>query len=57
MALSLLGIFIWHLINQVKLDDNNALVTLILLPILIVVMIIGSIVTIKLQERSKKISG
>jgi len=54
MALSLLGIFIWHLINQVKLNDNNALLTLILLPILIVVMIIGSIVTIKLQERTKK---
>ncbi|MCE7746743.1 MAG: amino acid permease, partial [Candidatus Heimdallarchaeota archaeon] len=57
MALSLLGIFIWHLINQVKLGDTNALITLILLPILIVVMIIGSLVTIKLQERSKKISG
>ena len=54
MALSLLGIFIWHLINQVKLGDDNALLTLILLPILIVVMIIGSIVTIKLQERTKK---
>ncbi|NPE08703.1 MAG: amino acid permease [Asgard group archaeon] len=57
MALSLLGIFIWHLINQVKQDDTNARVTLILLPILIVVMIIGSIVTIKLQERSKKVSA
>lgn len=57
MALSLLGIFIWHLINQVRLDDTNARITLILLPILIVVMIIGSIVTIKIQERSKKISA
>ncbi len=54
MALSLLGIFIWHLINQVMIGDTNARVTLILLPILIVVTIIGSIVTIKLQERSKK---
>ena len=57
MALSLLGIFIWHLINQVRLDDTNARITLILLPILIVLMIIGSIVTIKIQERSKKISA
>ena len=57
MALSLLGIFIWHLINQVMIGDTNARVTLILLPILIVVTIIGSIVTIKLQERSKKVSA
>lgn len=57
MALSLLGIFIWHLINQVKIGDTNARLTLILLPVLIVVMIIGSIITIKLQERSKKISS
>ncbi|NHJ32149.1 MAG: amino acid permease [Asgard group archaeon] len=57
MALSLLGVFIWHLINQVIQGDKNARLTLILLPILIVLMIIGSIVTIKIQERTKSVKG
>ncbi|MBK5114435.1 MAG: amino acid permease [Candidatus Heimdallarchaeota archaeon] len=54
LALSLLGVFIWHMINQVMQEDKNARLTLILLPVLIVLMIIGSIVTIKVQERTKK---
>ena len=54
IAISLLGVFIWHLINQITLGDKNARLTIILLPILIVLMIIGSIITIKLQERGKK---
>jgi amino acid transporter len=54
LALSLLGVFIWHMINQVMQDDKNARITLILLPLLIVLMIIGSVVTIRVQERTKK---
>jgi amino acid transporter len=55
LAVLLLGVFIWHLITQVIDGDTNSRLTLILLPILIAVMIIGSIVTIKLQERAKKV--
>jgi amino acid transporter len=58
MAITLFGIFIWHLISQLingdEIAHSNARLTLILLPVLITVMIIGSVITIKIQERAKK---
>ncbi len=57
MAILLFGIFIWHLITQFingdEITHSNARLTLILLPVLIMVMIIGSIITIKIQEKPK----
>ncbi|NHJ49139.1 MAG: amino acid permease [Asgard group archaeon] len=58
LAISLLGIFIWHLIDEVihstGESQQHARLTLILLPVLLAVMIIGSIITINIQEKSKK---
>lgn len=58
MAITLFGIFIWHLITQLingdEIAHSNARLTLILLPVLIIIMIIGSIITIKIQERAKE---
>ncbi len=53
ISLTLFGIFFWNLITDVKLGVEGSLTTLILLPVLIVVMTIGSIITIKLQEKKK----
>ncbi|HUU78579.1 MAG TPA: amino acid permease [candidate division Zixibacteria bacterium] len=58
MAFSLLGIFIWNLIKDVILEVsqgiyNKSLLTAILLPSLIIVMSIGSIVTIKIKSKNK----
>ncbi|MHA1463352.1 MAG: amino acid permease, partial [Candidatus Heimdallarchaeota archaeon] len=56
LATALFGIFLWNLIGQVVIEvsENNfsgSFVTIILLPILIIVMSIGSVITIKVQKK------
>ncbi len=56
LATALFGIFLWNLIGQVVIEvsENNfsgSFVTIILLPLLIVVMSIGSVITIKAQKK------
>ncbi len=56
LTTALFGIFLWNLIGQVIVDvsENNfgdSFVTIILLPLLIIVMTIGSVITIKTQKK------
>ncbi len=55
LATTLFGIFLWNLISRVIIDvsENNfgeSFVIIILLPLLIIVMAIGSVITIKVQK-------
>ena len=54
LALILFGIFMWNLITDVINSIEGALLTLILLPSLILLMTIGSIITIKIQNKDKE---
>ncbi|NHJ83965.1 MAG: amino acid permease [Asgard group archaeon] len=54
MSASIFGLFVWHLIQQLLLggeEAHSAKITLIILPVIIVIVAIGSIITIKLQEK------
>ncbi|MBD3190169.1 MAG: amino acid permease [Candidatus Heimdallarchaeota archaeon] len=47
------GLFLWHLISGMQ-DTGEGWLTLILLPVVILIAIVGSVITITLQKRGKK---
>jgi len=56
LATGLFGVFIWNLVTSVISEVSagiytQAFITIILLPVLIVVMSIGSVITIKVQKK------
>ncbi|HUT82706.1 MAG TPA: APC family permease [Candidatus Bathyarchaeia archaeon] len=54
LSTSLFGIFIWNLIKEVINKEEGALITIILLPILIILVGIGSYFTMRIQTKQKK---
>ena len=60
LATGLFGIFVWNLVTNVISDVsagifNESFITVILLPVLIIVMSIGSVITIKVQQKKSVI--
>ncbi|MHA1125476.1 MAG: APC family permease [Candidatus Heimdallarchaeota archaeon] len=56
LATGLFGIFIWNLVTSVISEVsagifNQSFITIILLPVLIIVMSVGSVITIKVQKK------
>ncbi|MFW9924818.1 MAG: APC family permease, partial [Candidatus Thorarchaeota archaeon] len=52
MSSSIFGVFIWYLIKQI-IEEGKGYATIIILPIVIVFSIMGSIITIKIQNKKK----